>query len=167
MLDKANDSNRQAEELEFYRNEVIKEELEAEMQAKEEAAQRKRMEDRLQMLHSYNEQMRDKEERRKLEESAEEQFRAKLLAKFAQDDRVEQLNAQRRRMKLLEHKREADRLIEARRQLFEEERRREVEELVSLQNMDDFKADIIEEEKQRLLRDFGSDVKNFLPPGFQ
>ena len=36
----------------------------------------------------------------------EESARAAMLAKFAADDRLEQMNAQRRRMKQLEHRRE-------------------------------------------------------------
>jgi hypothetical protein len=36
----------------------------------------------------------------------EERARADMLAKFAEDDRIEQMNAQKRRMKQIEHKRE-------------------------------------------------------------
>jgi hypothetical protein len=36
----------------------------------------------------------------------EERARTEMLAKFAEDDRIEQMNAQKRRMKQLEHKRE-------------------------------------------------------------
>ncbi|XRB11770.1 meiosis-specific nuclear structural protein 1 [Pseudoscourfieldia marina] len=39
-------------------------------------------------------------------------FRKHLLEKFAEDDRIEQMNAQRRRMKMEEHKREVQRLWE-------------------------------------------------------
>ena len=38
-----------------------------------------------------------------------------MLAKFAEDDRIEQMNAQRRRMKQQEHKRAVENLIEERR----------------------------------------------------
>jgi len=40
----------------------------------------------------------------------EEDFKVKLMQKYADDDRLEQMNAQRRRMKELEHKREVERL---------------------------------------------------------
>lgn len=40
----------------------------------------------------------------------EEEFKLKMAQKFAEDDRLEQMNAQRRRMKELEHKREIERL---------------------------------------------------------
>jgi hypothetical protein len=37
------------------------------------------------------------------------------MAKFAEDDRIEQMNAQKRRMKQMEHKRAVDILLEERR----------------------------------------------------
>ena len=40
----------------------------------------------------------------------EEDFKRRLMEKFAEDDRLEQLNAQKRRMKELEHKREIESL---------------------------------------------------------
>lgn len=39
-----------------------------------------------------------------------------MLEKFAEDDRIEQMNAQKRRMRQLEHKRAVERLIEERRE---------------------------------------------------
>ena len=45
-----------------------------------------------------------------------------MLEKFAEDDRIEQMNAQKRRMKQLEHKRAVEALIEDRRQQFQRER---------------------------------------------
>lgn len=44
-----------------------------------------------------------KEAQRRAEEDA---YKARMMAKFAEDDRMEQMNAQRRRMKTLEHRRE-------------------------------------------------------------
>jgi len=37
-----------------------------------------------------------------------------MLAKFAEDDRIEQMNAQKRRMKQLEHQRAVERIIDER-----------------------------------------------------
>ena len=49
-----------------------------------------------------------------------------MLAKFAEDDRIEQMNAQKRRMKQLEHKRAVEALIEDRRKQFEAEKVRQL-----------------------------------------
>jgi len=45
-----------------------------------------------------------------------------MMAKFAEDDRIEQLSAQRRRMKQLEHRRAVERLIEDRRAQFQQQK---------------------------------------------
>lgn len=45
-----------------------------------------------------------------------------MLQKFAEDDRIEQMNAQKRRMKQLEHKKAVEKLIEDRRLQFQRER---------------------------------------------
>lgn len=45
----------------------------------------------------------------------EEALRQQMLAKLAEDDRIEQLNAQKRRMKQLEHKMAVQKILEERR----------------------------------------------------
>ena len=45
-----------------------------------------------------------------------------MLAKFAEDDRIEQMNAQKRRMKQQEHKRAVDKLMEERREQYRRDR---------------------------------------------
>ena len=54
--------------------------------------------------------MRLKAERQAEEKRMEDEFKRKLMDKFAEDERLEQMNAQRRRMCELEHKREVERL---------------------------------------------------------
>lgn len=67
------------------------------------------------MQRDCQEHMAFKEMRRQAEKEEEEAFRKMMLAKFAEDDRVEQMNDRKRRMKQLEHKREVEKLIEDRR----------------------------------------------------
>lgn len=54
--------------------------------------------------------MRLKAERAAEEKRLEEDFKLKLLQKFAEDERLEQMNQQKRRMRELEHRREVERL---------------------------------------------------------
>ncbi len=58
------------------------------------------------MLQSAIEHMQVKEERKKEEDRLETEFKKKLMEKFAADERLEQFNAQRRRMKEIELKKE-------------------------------------------------------------
>lgn len=79
----------------------------------------KKIRQRLMMQRTCQEQMAFKEIRRQAEKEEEEAFRKMMMAKFAEDDRIEQMNAQKRRMKQLEHKREVEKLIEDRRRQHE------------------------------------------------
>ena len=47
---------------------------------------------------------------------------SQMMAKFAEDDRIEQMNAQKRRMKQLEHRRAVERLIQERREQFQRQK---------------------------------------------
>ena len=63
-----------------------------------------------------------KERKRQAEKEEEEEFRQQMMAKFAEDDRLELMNAQKRRMKQLEHRRAVEKLIEERRQQYQLEK---------------------------------------------
>lgn len=67
------------------------------------------------LQQTCQQQMAFKQMRRQAEKEEEETFSKMMMAKFAEDDRLEQMNAQKRRMKQLEHKREVEKLIEYRR----------------------------------------------------
>ena len=60
-----------------------------------------------------------KERKRLAELAEEEEYRRQLMGKFAEDDRIELMNAQKRRMKQLEHRRAVEKLIEERRQEYQ------------------------------------------------
>lgn len=78
----------------------------------------KRIRQRLELQQTCQEQIAFKEMRRQAEKVEEEAFRQMMMAKFAEDDRIEQMNAQKRRMKQLEHKRAVEKLLEDRRQQY-------------------------------------------------
>lgn len=74
------------------------------------------------MERAYQEALAFKETRTQAEREEEDRYRRAMMAKFAEDDRLDQMNAQRRRMKQLEHKREVERLIEDRRRQHQAEK---------------------------------------------
>lgn len=86
-----------------------------------------------------------------------------MLAKFAEDDRLEQMNAQKRRMKQLEHKRAVEQLLADRRAQFEAEREREIDEKREAEKMEVFRRQLIEEERQKLLREHAQKLLGYLP----
>lgn len=58
------------------------------------------------MLQSAIEQMQVKEQRKRDEENMEKDFKKRLMEKFAEDERLEQFNVQKRKQKELEYKKE-------------------------------------------------------------
>jgi len=73
-----------------------------------EAERKRQVREELQAAKDF--QLRLKAERAAEEKRLEDEFKEKLMAKFAEDERLEQMNAQKRRMRELEHKREIERL---------------------------------------------------------
>merc|ERR1712187_1103776 len=125
MLGKMEKASKDAEELELLRCDLHTEELEAESRRREELQVRKKLEDREEMKNAYLYQMKMKEDRAAAAREEEDKIRAALLKKFAEDDRIEQMNENKRRLKVEAHKREAQRLIDLRREMYEQQREQE------------------------------------------
>lgn len=61
-------------------------------------------------------------ERLERERAEEERFRALMMARFAEEDRLEQMNAQRRRLRVQEHCRAVEALLQQKRAMYEQQR---------------------------------------------
>eukprot|EP00745_Piridium_sociabile_P037560 TRINITY_DN68319_c0_g2_i1.p1 TRINITY_DN68319_c0_g2~~TRINITY_DN68319_c0_g2_i1.p1 ORF type:complete len:409 (-),score=77.33 TRINITY_DN68319_c0_g2_i1:1-1227(-) len=94
------------DELECLRGELYREELEATEREKEAKQLQKAIESRVEMLRAYETQMAEKELRRKADGNAEREFVEEMMAKFALDDKIELMNDQKRRIKLLDHRKD-------------------------------------------------------------
>lgn len=100
----------EAEFRENLRNELYVQENELAARQREKEAQDKKDQARRELQEAKDFQMRLKAERAAEEKRLEEDFKQKLLAKFAEDERLEQMAQQKRRMRELEHRREVERL---------------------------------------------------------
>merc|ERR1719420_1966059 len=87
------------------------------------------------------------------------------MLKFAEEDKLEQMSAQRRRMKQLEHKREVERLMGERRKAYEEQRLQEASEREIEERAERFRQEIIERERQRLLEEHLPHLSGNVPKG--
>eukprot|EP00405_Crypthecodinium_cohnii_P019700 CAMPEP_0206476006 /NCGR_PEP_ID=MMETSP0324_2-20121206/34440_1 /ASSEMBLY_ACC=CAM_ASM_000836 /TAXON_ID=2866 /ORGANISM="Crypthecodinium cohnii, Strain Seligo" /LENGTH=466 /DNA_ID=CAMNT_0053951517 /DNA_START=78 /DNA_END=1478 /DNA_ORIENTATION=- len=165
MLGQMNEKNKRAEEMEHLRNELHFEELEAASRQRHEMQIRKKLEDKEEMKNAYVDQMRAKEERLAKQREEEDLIRQQLMKKFAEDDRIEQMNEQRRRMRVEAHKKEAQRLIELRREMYEQQREAERAEHNRLREEEGKRQVIIEEERRRLIKEHAAALRDFLPKG--
>ena len=73
------------------------------------------------------------------------------------------MNAQRRRMRELEHKREVERLWKEKLEMYKVQREMEKEEREEAERDEQWKKDIIEQEKARLLAEYGDILKDYHP----
>jgi len=108
------------------------------------------------------------QERLKIERQAEErrmedEFKQKLMQKFADDERLEQMNAQKRRMREQEHKREIERLWQEKLAIYRAQRELELEEIRQKEEDQRKKAAIVELEKERLIREHGQILQQYHP----
>lgn len=90
-------------------------------------------------------------------------MRLQMLAKFAADERLEQLTKEARRQKMIQFKAEVERLLDERRAKLAAERERELSELVAEREREKARMQIIEEERQRLLREHATKLLGYLP----
>ena len=74
-----------------------------------------------------------------------------MMKKFEEDDRLDELNARKRREKQMEHRREIERLLEKRREAYEAERARGLEEKALEERHAALRTQIIEEERRRMI----------------
>mmetsp|Transcript_6761 Transcript_6761/g.17543 ORF Transcript_6761/g.17543 Transcript_6761/m.17543 type:complete len:479 (-) Transcript_6761:637-2073(-) len=142
---------READEMEALRNELVIQETEEKILQKEKEKIERAVQQRMDIALANEYQRQLKAIRREEEKQEEEQFRQAMLDKFAEDDRLDQMNAQRRRMKQLEHRKEIERLLELRREKYEQERASELAEQMDAERVEAIRQQIIEEERKRML----------------
>jgi len=157
-------ANRAREEEEDLINLLRQEEAEAKRRADEEEAKRKAEQMRREMQLANEYQMRLKAQREAQLKADEEAFKATMMARFAEEDRIEQMNAQKRRMRQLEHAREVQRMVDDRRRLYQEQKAREEAEIAAQSAEEARKQVILEAERQKLLAE-AAELKDYLPRG--
>ena len=78
------------------------------------------MREELQAAKDY--QLQLKAVRLEEERKMEEEFKIKMAQKFAEDERLEQMNAQKRRMRELQHKRDIEKLWSEKLEVYRQQR---------------------------------------------
>jgi hypothetical protein len=97
--------------------------------------------------------MKLKAERLAEEKRMEDEFKVKMAEKFAEDERLEQMNAEKRRMRELAHKREIERLWLEKLNVYREQREQEWEERRKQEEEAAIQREVIEMQKEKLLRE--------------
>mmetsp|Transcript_88743 Transcript_88743/g.123161 ORF Transcript_88743/g.123161 Transcript_88743/m.123161 type:complete len:483 (-) Transcript_88743:197-1645(-) len=165
MVGQMEAKSKEKEMLEYLCNELHFEELEAKSRRQEEQRARKILEDKEELKMACEVQQRAKDEKLAQARAEEEKLRAEMMQKFAEDDRLEQLNDHKRRLKLEAHKRETERLLQIRRETYEMARQKEREEMEALKKDEHQREAVIQAERKRIIEEHARELRNFLPPG--
>lgn len=124
------EAERRAEKayVENLRNDLQVQELEEKFRhaEREDALKKQRQKEELQAAKDF--QLKLKAERLAEEKAMEEEFKIKMAEKFAEDERLEQMNAQKRRMREQEHKRQIEKLWQEKLAVYQIQREQEWEE---------------------------------------
>merc|ERR1719447_100319 len=88
-----------------------------------------------------------------------------MMEKFAEDDKIEQMNEKRRRMKREEHKRAVNLLLEERRQMRHKAKLKEAEAINERKMEEQERSNIIEEERMRILQQNIDKLVGHIPKG--
>jgi len=142
---------KEADDMETLRNELVIQETEERILQKEKEKMERVVQQRLDIALANEYQRQLKAIKREEEKREEDEFRRQMLEKFAEDDRLDQMNAQKRRQKQMDHRREIERLLEERRAKYEAERAAELQEQIDAERVEQIRQQIIDEERKRML----------------
>jgi hypothetical protein len=156
---------RERNELEEIRQELALEQEEEKARMHEQWSREKLQRQRLELQQDEMIQRQAREDQKRKVAEDEERFRQQVLAKFAEDERLELMSEQKRRMRQLEHKRAVEQLLQERRLAAQRQREYEAEEMAKALRDDEWRRQIIEEERQRLLREHAHNLLGYLPRG--
>jgi len=159
------DERKKKEELEQLINDFYVESEAARIREHDQAERERKVRDRQAMLAANEHQMQLKKEKREAELAEEHKFRQAMMEKFADDDRIDQMNRQKRNEMKAEHARKVTSILEERRRLAELDRQREAELAALQKRREEERQELIDQERQRLLREHASKLQGFLPKG--
>uniref|UniRef100_A0A7S0N9X8 Meiosis-specific nuclear structural protein 1 n=1 Tax=Pyramimonas obovata TaxID=1411642 RepID=A0A7S0N9X8_9CHLO len=156
---------RRKEEMEELINRLYFEEEEKRHREKEAAKAEKqaRMVEEMKQGNEFQKML--KAQRRIVELEEEERNRKIQMAKYAEDEQREKEAERRRKQKMLEFKAEVKELAAYKRGEYEKQKAREVAEFEAAAAQERREQDIVEQERQRMLREHAESLMAFLPKG--
>ncbi|XXQ38977.1 Meiosis-specific nuclear structural protein 1 [Plasmodiophora brassicae] len=158
-------ARKEQEETEQLLIELFIEEADQKIRQAAEDREARRLALRREMQEAHRQQQILIERKRCQEKEQEEALRARMMAKFAEDSRVEQMNAERARRAKLEHRRMVQKALEERRAMFEAERAEEIAAAQRQRDEEEQRLLIVERERERMLKEYARKLREYLPRG--
>jgi hypothetical protein len=156
---------RQEDEMRNLLDELYQEEAECRALAMMKAQEEKKNQQKSDMIQQNNKLLSFKQEQKSLLQKQEQEFREKLMKKFEEDCRLDQMNAERRKREVANYKKEVEKLVEERRALYDKSKEDEISEKQRVAKEEAYRKQVIERERMRLLQQFKDNLKAFAPKG--
>nr|CDS28087.1 meiosis specific nuclear structural protein [Hymenolepis microstoma] len=149
--------------IENLRQQLSQEEMEYAAMKTDTEEFKKKLQDRLELQKAHQQSIVQRAKRMAIEKEEEEVYHRQLLAQMAKCDRIEQISDEKRRQKKLDHRRELNLMIERRAQELVKLRLEEENAQAQIQRQEELRRRIVEEERNRLLREHAEQLLGFLP----
>lgn len=162
---KARAERLEKEELENLRNMLHDEENWRRQEEKERERKQRRQQMKVEMIEANELQKQFKAEARERERAEEMVLIQKMLDKFQEDERMERENARQRVEAKKRYIAEIEQQKASRRHQYVAEMEREKEELRQLQEQEEFRRQVVQEARKRLLAEHAAKLRGFLPKG--
>ncbi|XP_056649223.1 meiosis-specific nuclear structural protein 1-like [Diorhabda sublineata] len=120
---------------------------------------------KLETRECLTQQMQDRQERARQEAEEDRKYKEELLTKLAEDAKLEQVSDQKRRLKMLQFKRDIEQMMKERRQKYAEEFQLLIEIEKDEQRKEEARRRIIEEERIKMLQQHVKNLIGYLPKG--
>ncbi|CAH8827476.1 unnamed protein product [Trichobilharzia szidati] len=156
---------RERQELEDIRQTLILEENAKKAREEEENLWIKKLTNQQKLQADYETQLALKDKQKELEKQEAMKIRNYMLAKFEEDERLEKEELHKRHMKQMEYANEAHKLLIEKRQRIMLEYEKAKKELEEEKQRVLTEQRIVEEERQRMLRQHANNLWNHLPKG--
>lgn len=163
------DKARAQAEKDYYedmKNHLHDEETARQLRVKEVEEKEKLQKQKEQMLIWARQQQQMKLQRKEEELRQEQSIMQKMLDKFKEDDKQEQLNVLKRKQKIIEYRNECERQWKLKREQYEQQRQYELQEREYQQQMENDKGKLIQQEKEKLIKDNEEILKQYYPKGY-
>jgi len=143
-------------------NELSMEENQLKILEKERKEYEKKQRLKEEMKAENMKQIKMKSERAAKERENELKLREELMARYEKDARLEQLSAHKKKLKMIQHKKDVQDIINERKRLKEMEKEKEAQMDECAKLDEKMRADIIQKERLRLIEEHAPKLKHFL-----
>ncbi|GJQ85766.1 hypothetical protein Trydic_g20328 [Trypoxylus dichotomus] len=152
-------------EREYIRQELAEREFQEQIEERHKADVEAQIRQRIDLQEVLEKQMQDRRERVRQEQKEEQLYKEQVLAKLMEDQKLEQMSAQKKRMKMLQLKRDVEDMMKERRQRIAEEMQEKIRLIEEEKKVAVKRREIIEEERLKMLKEHAKNLIGHIPRG--